>query len=171
MGIKLNIINNTTCRVLLLLYEYNVVWWLQKALFISSIYQAPNKQVLFNRLSFSLLHCVACEIFDPWPGVRPVPLAVEAWSLKHWTAGEVHNLNTFLILKKCPAEGRSLARRHNQGQRVTWPWHSALSTLKFPQETCSGFWKSRPGMHISPASLWGLWAVGWTRLCLSATHL
>ena len=47
------------------------------------------------------------------------PFAVEAWSLKRWAAREVPNLNTFLILKKCPAEGGNLARRHNQGQRVT----------------------------------------------------
>ena len=46
-------------------------------------------------------------------------LAVEAWSLKRWAAGEVSNLNTSLILKKCPAEGRSLTRRHNHGQQVT----------------------------------------------------
>ena len=26
----------------------------------------------------------------PWPGIKPVPPAVEVWSLNHWTVREVH---------------------------------------------------------------------------------
>ena len=36
-----------------------------------------------------LLHCPACEILVPRPGMGPVPPTVEAWSLNHWTAREV----------------------------------------------------------------------------------
>ena len=31
----------------------------------------------------------ACGILVPRPGIKPAPLAVEARSLNHWTAGEV----------------------------------------------------------------------------------
>ena len=30
-----------------------------------------------------------CRILVPWPGIKPVPPAAEAWSLNHWTAREV----------------------------------------------------------------------------------
>ena len=33
--------------------------------------------------------CLACGILVPQPGIQPVPPAVEAWSLNHWTAREV----------------------------------------------------------------------------------
>ena len=32
---------------------------------------------------------MACEILVPRPGIKPTPLALEAQSLKHWTAREV----------------------------------------------------------------------------------
>ena len=34
-------------------------------------------------------HCAACGILVPQPGIEPVPPAVEAQSLNHWTAREV----------------------------------------------------------------------------------
>ena len=42
-----------------------------------------------NCLNFSLPHHAACGILFPWPGVEPVPLALEVQSLNHWTAREV----------------------------------------------------------------------------------
>ena len=33
----------------------------------------------------------ACEIQVPWPGMEPVPSALQAWSLNPWTAKEVPN--------------------------------------------------------------------------------
>ena len=39
--------------------------------------------------------CVACGILAPRPGTEPVPPAVEAWSLNHWTAREVPIINYF----------------------------------------------------------------------------
>ena len=41
------------------------------------------------------LHCVACGIFVPQSGIKPVLLALGTWSLDHWTAREV----LILILK------------------------------------------------------------------------
>lgn len=32
--------------------------------------------------------CKACGILVPWPGIEPTPLALEAWSLNHWTPGK-----------------------------------------------------------------------------------
>ena len=32
---------------------------------------------------------LGCRILVPWPGTEPVPPAVEAWSLNHWTTREV----------------------------------------------------------------------------------
>ena len=40
---------------------------------------------------------VACRILVPRPGIEPVPPAVEAQSLKHWTAREAPEV--FLILE------------------------------------------------------------------------
>ena len=40
-------------------------------------------------LFFFWLHCTACGILVPRPGIEPAPPALEAWSLNHWTAREV----------------------------------------------------------------------------------
>ena len=37
---------------------------------------------------FFLLHCVACIILIPQPGIEPVPLAAKALSPNHWTTSE-----------------------------------------------------------------------------------
>ena len=37
---------------------------------------------------FFWLHHVACEILFPWPGIKPIPLAMKAWSPNHWTGRE-----------------------------------------------------------------------------------
>ena len=39
---------------------------------------------------------MAYGILVPWSGIKPVPPAVEAWNLNHWTAKEVPLL-AFLI--------------------------------------------------------------------------
>ena len=38
---------------------------------------------------FVLLHCAVCGILVPRPGIKPMPPAVEAQSLNHWTSREV----------------------------------------------------------------------------------
>ena len=35
------------------------------------------------------LHCAACGLSVPRPGIEPTPPAVEGQSLNHWTAREV----------------------------------------------------------------------------------
>ena len=47
------------------------------------------KGLMFLFLFFFLPHCTACRILVPRPGIEPVPSAVEAWSLNHWTTREV----------------------------------------------------------------------------------
>ena len=42
-------------------------------------------------------HCVARRILVPWPGIKPVPPAVEVQSLNHWTTREVPE-NVFILL-------------------------------------------------------------------------
>ena len=43
-------------------------------------------------------HSKACGILVPRPGIEPMHLAVEAWSLNHWTAREVP-----VLIKRRPA--------------------------------------------------------------------
>ena len=45
--------------------------------------------VFFVCLFVFLLHCEAYGILVPWPGIEPVPPAVEALSLNHWTTREI----------------------------------------------------------------------------------
>ena len=46
--------------------------------------------------SFWLL-CAACEILLPRSGIQPVPPAVEAWSVNHWTAREVPKILRYIL--------------------------------------------------------------------------
>ena len=32
---------------------------------------------------------MTCGILVPWPGIKPVPLALEVWILNHWTTKEI----------------------------------------------------------------------------------
>ena len=47
------------------------------------VHQSPTTFVFF------WLHCWACGILVPQPGIEPTSPAVEAWSLNHWTTREV----------------------------------------------------------------------------------
>ena len=42
-------------------------------------------------------------ILLPQPGMEPMPLAVEAWSLSHWTIGEVPGIKILFLRKAQPA--------------------------------------------------------------------
>ena len=44
---------------------------------------------LFVYLFIFRLHCVACGILAPRPGIEPMPPALGAQSLNHWTTREV----------------------------------------------------------------------------------
>ena len=41
-------------------------------------------------VAHGLRSLAACGILAPQLGIEPVPLALEAWSLNHWTTREVH---------------------------------------------------------------------------------
>ena len=70
----------------------------------------------------------------PPPGVEPMPPAAEAWSIKHWTAREVHNLTPFL-----------------NGQRREFPGNPVVGTLCF---CCLGL-SSIPGQGTKiPQATW-----------------
>ena len=43
------------------------------------------------------LHCVACGILVPRPGIVPMPPAVEAQSPNHWTAREFPETQYFFL--------------------------------------------------------------------------
>ena len=62
----------------------------------------PNYRffLLWLVLFFFLPYHEACWILVPQPGVEPVPPAVEAWSLSHWTASRVPCGWCFLYPKK-----------------------------------------------------------------------
>ena len=45
-----------------------------------------------NEKKFFWPHYMACGILISLPGIEPVPLAFEGWSLNHWTTKEVPEL-------------------------------------------------------------------------------
>ena len=48
-----------------------------------------QKHMLNIQTWFFWLHHTACGILVPHLGIEPMPPAVEAWSLNHWTNREV----------------------------------------------------------------------------------
>ena len=43
------------------------------------------------------LHCTACGILVPQPGIKPAPPALEAQSLNHWTTREIPGSTPFCL--------------------------------------------------------------------------
>ena len=81
----------------------SVVWgWWHKSFF--SFLKTLNciQHILFIFKNFLFLcfwpHFTACGILAPWPEIKPIPPALEAQSLNHWTAREVPNLLSSLGL-------------------------------------------------------------------------
>ena len=50
--------------------------------------QEKKVKFWFLFLLFFCLHCMACGILVPWPGIEPGPSAVRLWSPNPWTARE-----------------------------------------------------------------------------------
>ena len=76
---------------------------------------------------------VACGILFPRPGIEPVPPAVEAQSLNHWTTREVPKMpSTCTPLSPLPSLGQRMAHPSNSGRmaamsmcselQVRWRW-------------------------------------------------
>ena len=65
-------------------------WWVSVLLFTFSALQTQSTIVSsFLPLPFFRPHCEAQRIIVPQPGIEPVPPAVEAQGLNHWTTREV----------------------------------------------------------------------------------
>ena len=53
--------------------------------------------ILFSVLFVCVLpYCVSCRTLVPGPGIKPMPLAMEAWSLNRWPSREVHIMEFLL---------------------------------------------------------------------------
>ena len=83
---------------------FTLLWWLVMLnnlsivpLCLWTIYLSSLEKCLFNFLAlFFFWPCHrACGILVPSPGIEPMPLAIEAQKLNHWTARELP-LCTFL---------------------------------------------------------------------------
>ena len=75
------------CRYLELLPKTSILIWL--ALLFYQLPFAPRYVVVFIYLFVYWLCLVAYGILVPQPRIKPVPPALEARSLNHWTAREV----------------------------------------------------------------------------------
>ena len=63
---------------------------LQSLVSVTPPWSFPNEGLLLTASASFLFLChPACGILVPQPEIGPVPLAVEAWSLNHWTTREV----------------------------------------------------------------------------------
>ena len=76
-------------------------------------------------------HCVACGILVPWPGIEPVPPALEAWSPSHWTAREFPTIFVMQDFPGCPVV--RTPRFHCWGPGFD-PWQGT-KILSTPQTT------------------------------------
>ena len=69
---------------------------------------------LFIFILFLFFDWVACRILVPWPGVEPMPPAVEAWHPNHWAAREVPSsqfkikAQSFVMAWRPPGSGSCL---------------------------------------------------------------
>ena len=59
------------------------------SMIISSCIRVVANGIIFFFSFFSWPCLAACWILVPWPGIKPAPPAVKAWSLNHWTTREL----------------------------------------------------------------------------------
>ena len=59
------------------------------------IYTVSTIQHILFQMSLFFFLGAACRILVPWPGIKPVPPAMEAQSLNHWTTREVPQISPF----------------------------------------------------------------------------
>ena len=69
--------------------KFNV--WIQ-------IWVILESKSFFFFFPFPLLCCVACRILALQQGMKPMPPALEAWSLNHWATREVPRIPEFLTI-------------------------------------------------------------------------
>ena len=73
----------------------NSHYWLQACLVCTNVHLDSSFFPSF--FFFFLLHLEACGILVPWPGIEPVPPAVEAQSSNHWTTREFPAAPSFYL--------------------------------------------------------------------------
>ena len=56
--------------------------------------------IVFIIITCYFIGCRACWILVPQPGIKPMPPAVEAWSLNHWTVPHCHSCHNEMNQKK-----------------------------------------------------------------------
>ena len=75
------------------LHKQRLVYLLTTTTTTKSQYSGAEKNIPIYLTSFFFFffwsYHVACKILVPWPGIEPMPPALEAQSLNHWTAREV----------------------------------------------------------------------------------
>ena len=59
-----------------LLFSHNIVW-------------CQHTSYICHFFFFFFFSLIVCGILAPWPGFEPIPFAVKAQSLNHWTTREV----------------------------------------------------------------------------------
>ena len=85
-------------KITLSLKLYSFGFWVNSFLeLLESVVSSLSFHLFFF---FNWLCHVACGILVPWPGIEPMPPAMEAWNLNHWTIREVpdHPLNLKVLL-------------------------------------------------------------------------
>ena len=96
--------------------------------------------------------CRAFGISFPWPGMEPMPPAVEAHNLKHWTAREVPDIPFFFFFKKSSSvsnETEVLYLKHNVFHPPS-PW--GLSSRLFSPP---GWWSKKTNITQNFIPLFG----------------
>ena len=98
------------------------------------------------RLLFFLggvVYPVACRILVSWPGIEPMSLVVEAWSLNHWTTREVLQLQ---VLVCCSV----IINRRVLSTFVSkiWKWKREYTLRGFYEEKYPELNKSQTGNYF-----------------------
>ena len=95
---------------------------------------------------FSWSYHTASGILNPLPGFEPVPLALEVWSLNHWTAREVPRDMYFLAMSLWHG---LLQECHNWSLPYTLSFSSPLhNDTSVPHPSISVAYKPSPALHI-----------------------
>ena len=64
------------------------------------LFYLRNSPPLSLSLSFFFFGCMACGMLVPWPGIKPVPTAMKAWSPNHWTIRKAPTIHSSAVVKE-----------------------------------------------------------------------
>ena len=94
--------------------------------FVSGWIIKPSNVMHSGRGYFILFYFPGCEpyrILVSWPGIEPMPFAVEAWSPNHWTTGEFAEDILYLCVQDTARGLRGWDREWEkpaESRRVSW---------------------------------------------------